>query len=173
MRSSGVTEDFITGSRTDREKFDAFCRILPLAIGNPIYHWSHLELRRIFGIQLLINAANADEIWAQANARLAQMDTWSFLEQANVEIACTTDDPADDLAEHATIAKSGLKTRVIPAYRPDGAMSVNGQGFAAYLDKLSARVGLRVNSFESLMHALIDHDHCLLPHAPRLTGGRG
>lgn len=156
MRSSGVTEDFITGSRTEKEKFDAFCKILPLAIGNPIYHWSHLELRRIFGIDLLINAANADEIWARANARLAQMDTWSFLEQANVEIACTTDDPADDLAEHAAIAKSGLKTRVIPAYRPDGAMSVNSQGFAAYLDKLSASVGFGVNSFDSLMHALID-----------------
>ncbi len=155
MRSSGVTEDFITGQRSDKEKFDAFCQILPLAIGNPIYHWSHLELRRIFGIDLLINQKSSDAIWEQANARLANMDTWSFLEQANVEIACTTDDPADDLQEHAVIAKSDLKTRVIPAYRPDSAMSINDKGFIPYLEKLSGCVGFGIDSFEALLDALI------------------
>lgn len=155
MRSSGVTEDFITGDRSPKEKFDAFCRVLPLAIGNPIYHWSHLELRRIFGIDLLVNQNNGDAIWEQANAKLECMDTWSFLEQGNVEIVCTTDDPADDLHEHAVIAKSALKTRVIPAYRPDNAMSINDKGFISYLEKLSCRVGFGIDSFQALMDALI------------------
>jgi len=156
MRSCGVTEDFITGSRPARDKFDAFCRILPLAIGNPIFHWSHLELRRLFDIDLLINARNANAIWDLANARLAAMDTWSFLEQARVDIACTTDDPADDLADHRTIAASTLKTRVIPAYRPDSAMSINAPGFQAYLGRLGDCVGAQITSFSTLIEALID-----------------
>lgn len=156
MRSSGVTEDFITGGRPAKEKFDAFCRVLPLAIGNPIVHWSHLELRRIFGIDLIINARNADAIWEAANARLATMTTWSFLEQAKVEIACTTDDPADDLAEHRAIAASALSTRVIPAYRPDCAMAINDPGFAGYLQKLGAVVGASIDSFAALIEALIE-----------------
>ncbi|MBB5189920.1 glucuronate isomerase [Silvimonas terrae] len=154
MRSAGVTEDFITGNRSDEEKFRAFCKVLPHAIGNPIYHWSHLELRRIFGIDLLINEKNAGRIWEEANAKLAPMDTWSLLEQAKVEIACTTDDPADDLLQHQEIAKSALKTRVLPAYRPDKAMRINNPGFVDYLAHLGNVAGARVDSFASLIAAL-------------------
>jgi glucuronate isomerase len=154
MRTAGVAEEFITGPRTDREKFTAFCKVLPLAIGNPIYHWSHLELRRIFGIDLLINEKNADAIWEQANAKLATMNTWTLLEQAKVEIACTTDDPADDLLQHDEIAKSGLKTRVLPAYRPDKAMRINKDGFVDYVAQLSEVSGVKINSFASMVDAL-------------------
>ena len=154
MRSAGVTEDFITGKQPDEAKFRAFCKVLSLAAGNPIYHWSHLELRRLFGIDLLINEANASKIWDQANAKLADMDTWAFLEQAKVEVACTTDDPADDLAQHAEIAASALKTRVLPAYRPDKAMRVNAPGFVDYLAHLSSVSGVKISSFESLIAAL-------------------
>ncbi|TQK11603.1 glucuronate isomerase [Herbaspirillum sp. SJZ107] len=154
MRTAGVAEEYCTGNRSDREKFDAFCKVLPLAIGNPIYHWSHLELRRIFGIDLIINEKNADAIWEQANAKLAGMDTWSFLEQAKVEIACTTDDPADDLLQHAEIANSGLKTRVLPAYRPDNAMRISKEGFADYVTRLSAVADIKIDSFASMMAAL-------------------
>ncbi len=98
MRTAGVDESLITGSASDEAKFQAFCRVLPLAAGNPIHHWCHLELKRLFGIELTINEANAAQIWEQANAKLATMDTWAFLEQAKVEIACTTDDAADDFA---------------------------------------------------------------------------
>jgi glucuronate isomerase len=154
MRTAGVAEEFCTGERSDKEKFLAFCKVLPLAIGNPIYHWSHLELRRIFGIELLINEKNAEAIWEQANARLATMDTWSLLEQAKVEIACTTDDPADDLLQHDEIAKSALKTRVLPAYRPDKAMRINNPGFVDYVAHLSAVAGVKIGSFASLMAAL-------------------
>ncbi len=154
MRSAGVPEDFITGGQPDEAKFRAFCKVLPLAIGNPMYHWCHLELRRLFGIDLTINEANASRIWDEANAKLADMDTWSLLEQSRVEVACTTDDPADDLAQHAEIAGSALKTRVLPAYRPDKAMRINHPGFVVYLGRLAEVSGVSINSFESLMAAL-------------------
>jgi glucuronate isomerase len=87
MRSAGVAEDCITGSASDEAKFHAFCRVLPLAAGNPIHHWCHLELQRIFGITHAINAASAGAIWEEANAQLAQMDCWSLLEQARVAVS--------------------------------------------------------------------------------------
>lgn len=154
MRSAGVTEDFITGTQSDEAKFRAFCKVLPLAAGNPIYHWSHLELRRLFNVDLLINEANASKIWDAVNAQLADMDTWAFLEKSKVEVACTTDDPADDLAQHAEIAASQLKTRVLPAYRPDKAMRVNAPGFIDYLAQLGNVSGIKVSSFESMIAAL-------------------
>jgi glucuronate isomerase len=154
MRTCGVSEDFITGSQSDEAKFRAFCKVLPLAIGNPIHHWSHLELRRLFDIDLNINEANAGAIWEAANARLKDMDTWAFLEQAGVEIACTTDDPADDLLQHAEIAASALKTRVLPAYRPDRAMRINREDFVQYLDHLGKVSGVAIDSFAGLIAAL-------------------
>jgi glucuronate isomerase len=154
MRTAGVSEEYCTGERTDKEKFLAFCKVLPLAIGNPIYQWSHLELRRIFNIDLIINEKNAEAIWEQANAKLATMDTWSLLEQAKVEIACTTDDPADDLLQHAEIAQSALKTRVLPAYRPDKAMRINQPGYIDYLARLGDVAGMKIDSFAGLMAAL-------------------
>jgi glucuronate isomerase len=154
MRTAGVAEEYCTGERSDKEKFLAFCKVLPLAIGNPIYHWSHLELRRIFGIDLVINEKNAEAIWEQANAKLAGMDTWTFLEQARVEIACTTDDPADDLLQHAEIAQSALKTRVLPAYRPDKAMRINNPGFPEYVAHLADVSGVKIASFAGMIDAL-------------------
>lgn len=155
MRAAGIGEDLITGSRPDKEKFEAYCRILPLAAGNPVHHFSHLELRRIFGMDAVINAKNADMIWEECNAKLAKMDTWSLLTQAKVEVACTTDDPADDLAQHAEIAKTELKTRVLPAYRPDKAMRINQAGFPEYLEKLGAAAGMKITSYATMIEALV------------------
>lgn len=169
MRSAGVSEDFITGNKTDEEKFYAFCKILPHAIGNPIYHWSHLELRRIFGIDLIINEKNAKHIWEEANAKLALMDTWSLLEQAKVEIACTTDDPADDLLQHLEIAESELKTRVLPAYRPDKAMRINKPDFIEYLSKLSQVSGITISSFTSMIEALANRVSFFHTHGARIS----
>lgn len=155
MRAAGVSEDLITGSRPDKEKFEAYCRILPLAAGSPVHHFSHLELRRIFDMDAVINAGNAERIWEEGNAKLAQMDTWSLLTQAKVEVACTTDDPADDLAQHAEIAKTDLKTRVLPAYRPDKAMRINQAGFPEYLEKLGSVAGVSVTSYATMIEALV------------------
>lgn len=162
MRSAGVDEAFITGPASDEDKFLAFCRVLPLAAGNPIHHWSHLELQRLFGVSLTINAANAPRIWQQANERLAGMDCWDFLKQAKVEVACTTDDPADDLARHDAIAASALTTRVLPAYRPDQAMRLNREELPAYLKQLSSVSSIAVSDFASLVEALarrVDYFH--------------
>lgn len=154
MRSAGVPEDCITGTQSDEAKFLAFCAVLPLAAGNPIYHWCNLELQRIFGIDLTINAANASRIWEQANARLAHMNSWTLLEQAKVEVACTTDDPVDDLAQHGEIARSGLSTRVLPAFRPDAAMRINRPGFTGYLVTLGSVTGMKIARYGDLVAAL-------------------
>lgn len=156
MRSAGVSEDFITGTQSDEAKFLAFCRVLPLAAGNPIYHWCHLELQRLFGINLTVNAINAPRIWEQANARLATMTCWTLLEQAKVEVACTTDDPVDDLAQHEVIARSELSTRVLPAFRPDAAMRINRPGFVEYLATLGSVTGARIARYADLVAALAD-----------------
>lgn len=154
MRTAGVSEELITGKASDRDKFDAYCRIMPLLAGNPIYHWSHLELKRLFGIDLDINARNAPAIWDAANAALDKLDAWALLDQAKVEIACTTDDPADVLDLHAAIADSPLTTRVLPAYRPDAAMRINAPAFGDYLGKLAAVSGHAITDFETLVAAL-------------------
>lgn len=154
MRSAGVDEHLVTGAASDEDKFKAFCSVLPLAAGNPIHHWSHLELQRLFDIDLTINARNASHIWQAANSRLAELDCWDFLRQAKVEVACTTDDPADDLLQHAELAASGLSTRVLPAFRPDQAMRINRAELPGYLRKLSEVSGVQVNSFRTLVEAL-------------------
>ena len=154
MRACGVPERMITGDAGDREKFQAFCRILPLAAGNPILHWSHLELKRLFGIDAVINAETGPRLWDEANERLAGMDAWSFLTQVRVEVSCTTDDPADDLNSHEELARSALTTRVLPAYRPDKAMRIEAAGFPAYLERLGRAANVEVTGFASLVRAL-------------------
>lgn len=155
MRAAGISEELITGKAPDRDKFNAFCRILPLAAGNPVHHFCHLELFRIFGIDAAINEKNAARIWEEGNAKLAAMNTWSLMEQAKVEVACTTDDPADDLAVHEAIAGTGLKTKVLPAYRPDKAMRINNDAFPAYLERLGQAAGMPVSTFAAMLEALI------------------
>ena len=103
MRMAGVSERLITGDAGDREKFIAYCSVLPQAIGNPVHHWSHLELRRIFGVDTIINEKNAPGLWDAINRRLEAIDAWGFLEQAKVETLCTTDEPSDDLKSHAEL----------------------------------------------------------------------
>ena len=154
MRTAGVPERLITGDADDREKFLAFCRVLPQAIGNPVHHWCHLELKRLFQIDSAINEANASALWNAANARLESMDAWSFLEQSKVEVACTTDDPADDLADHAALARSTLKTRILPTFRPDRAMRINDENFAEYLERLGNVASIKITSFATLIDAL-------------------
>ncbi|MGB8681740.1 MAG: glucuronate isomerase [Candidatus Binatus sp.] len=154
MRMARMSERLITGDAGDREKFIAFCSVLPQAIGNPVYHWSHLELRRIFDIDTVINEKNAPDLWDEVNRRLATIDAWSFLDQAKVEILCTTDDPADDLKAHAELAQSGLRTRVLPSFRPDRAMAINDPRFAAYLATLGGVTGTQITSFANLIAAL-------------------
>jgi glucuronate isomerase len=158
LRSAGVNEDLITGATTsDYDKFLAYCRIVPQLVRNPLHHWSHLELRRYFGIDLLINEANAPKIWELANVRLATaaLTTHGILTSNKVAVVCTTDDPADSLEHHVAIAKSGLTTRVYPTFRADKLMAVAAPAvFNGWCDQLAARAGAEVDSLPALLDAL-------------------
>jgi glucuronate isomerase len=157
LRAAGVPERLITGDATDYEKFLVYARTVPQLVRNPLHHWSHLELRRYFGIDLLINEANAPKIWEHANAALAkpELSVHGILKKFKVRVVCTTDDPADDLAHHVAIAKSGLGTRVYPTFRPDKALLVNDPAtFNAWCSQLGARSGIEVKNFTTFLEAL-------------------
>ncbi|MDE3084894.1 MAG: glucuronate isomerase [Verrucomicrobiota bacterium] len=158
MRTNGVPEDYVTGAKTsDYDKFLAYARAVPHTLRNPLYHWSHLELRRYFGIDLVINEANAPKIWKLANAKLAkpELSVHGILKKFKVAVVCTTDDPTDDLAHHVTIKKSKLATKVYPAFRPDKALGVgNPTAFNPWCDKLGERAGVDVRDLSSFLDAL-------------------
>ena len=139
MRASGVPERFVTGETDFREKYDHFAAIMPGLVGNPIYHWSHLELKRFFGVDELLNAQTANTIWDKANACLQSPEgaARALITSSNVRALCTTDDPADDLKYHRLLAQDdsfGVKVR--PTFRPEKALNVADPGFAAYLTRL-------------------------------------
>lgn len=155
MRSDGVAERLCTGDASPREKFDAWCAAIPHTLGNPLYHWSHLELKRYFGIDEIISPRTADRIWQQANERLAGMRVHDILAANKVAVICTTDDPADSLADHARIAKLGIKTKVYPTFRPDKALGVNHPpAWNAWIEKLGGEARLAIKSFDDLLAAL-------------------
>ena len=157
MRSNGVEEKYITGDATDREKFQKWAETMPKLIGNPLYHWSHLELQRYFGYTGYLNGDTAEEVWNLCNEKLHQdsMSVRNLIRQSNVTLICTTDDPADTLEWHQKIAAdSSFEVKVLPAWRPDKAMNVEKPDFAAYIAKLSAASGLEIKDFASLKAAL-------------------
>lgn len=162
MRSNGIAEDFCTGTADEYDKFLAYCRTVPAALRNPLYHWSHLELKRYFGIDTLISEKTAPDIWATANAQIVAPDfsAKTILNRFHVAVVCTTDDPADALDHHLQIAASGLPTRILPTYRPDKALTVdNPDVFNPWCDKLAAAAGIDCNSFASLVDALRKRHH--------------
>src|SRR5437588_7444456 len=123
MRANGVDERYCTGDASPEEKFQAWARTVPHTLRNPLYHWTHLELKRFFGIQTLLNETTAKEIWDEANAKLASLPVQQILESNRVAVVCTTDDPTDSLEQHRRIRKSGhLSACVYPAFRPDKAL---------------------------------------------------
>ena len=158
MRAASINEDLITGKNTsDYDKFLAYCSVVPSLLRNPLHHWSHLELRRYFGIDLLIDEANAPQIWKLANAGLAKpaLTTHGILTSNKVAVVCTTDDPADTLEHHIAIAQSGLTTRVYPTFRADKLMAVGAPAvFNAWADTLAACADVDVNSLVALLDAL-------------------
>lgn len=157
MRAAGVAEDRITGNAADREKFRAFASVMPALIGNPIYHWSHLELQRGFGVSEPLTADNADKIYDQCNEILKGFSARALMRKFNVRAICTTDDPVDDLRFHDQIAaETGMEIRVLPAFRPDRAVNIDKEGFAAYIRSLSQTVGRRLTSTEAVADALCE-----------------
>ena len=158
MRCAGVAEKYITGTETtDYEKFCKWAEVIGKGIGNPLYHWSHLELRAYFGYQGALSAKTADEVWNLCNEKL-QSEGYSargLIAMSNVETVCTTDDPIDTLEWHQKIlADASMKTNVLPAWRPDKAVNIEKPDYPDYLAKLAATSGIEIKTFEDLKKAL-------------------
>ncbi len=157
MRANAVPERFVTGGASYREKFDRYAAIMPRLIGNPIYHWSHLELKRFFGIDELLNSTTADDVWDRANAVLRGENgsARALIRSSNVRALCTTDDPADDLPYHRLLAAdTSFDVRVLPTFRPEKALNIADPGYPAYLQKLVAAAGLSIRTIDDVKQAL-------------------
>lgn len=157
MRANGVGERYCTGDTEPREKFLAWARTVPYTLRNPLYHWTHLELRRYFGITELLDEHSGPRIWDQTREMLRTpgLSVHGILKRFNVRALCTTDDPADDLAHHRQIAVSGLETKVYPAFRPDKALAVDQPAaFNAWVDRLGAVANVSIERLPDLLDAL-------------------
>ena len=163
MRANGVSEEFCTGSAEPYDKFLAWARTVPQTVRNPLFHWTHLELLRYFGIDELLNEASAPRIWAQANERLKsdELSISGIFSRFKVRAVCTTDDPTDDLAYHTEIAASGLPTKVLPTFRPDRVLEIDQTAqFNSWVDKLAAASNNSIGNFADLLAALHQrHDY--------------
>ncbi|HNX14815.1 MAG TPA: glucuronate isomerase [Oscillospiraceae bacterium] len=156
MRINGVDEDLITGKADDFTKFQAWADTIQHAIGNPLYHWTHLELARYFDIDYPLTVSNCEYVYRECSERLQTPDMLpqNIVSRSNVVAICTTDDPADDLRYHAVLAKSDFDTKVLPTFRPDRAAQIDKPGFRDYIEKLSAISGVKINNFTGLCDAL-------------------
>ncbi|WP_085680387.1 glucuronate isomerase [Limosilactobacillus reuteri] len=158
MRANGILEDLITGDGDDYEKFLAWAGTIEKAVGNPVYEWTHLELRRFFGIDEPLTRKNAPEVWKKANELLQTEDfkPRNLIKLSNVKAVCTTDDPASDLHYHKLLKRDERKNgfRTLPAMRPDNLIQINKPTFAEYIKKLSEVSGVEINSFRDLIKAM-------------------
>ncbi|MCL1952710.1 MAG: glucuronate isomerase [Oscillospiraceae bacterium] len=158
MRSCGVSEALITGDAAGREKFKAWAACMPKLIGNPLYHWAHLELQRFFGCHDVLNETTAQAIWDECNMLIGGggFTPRELIERSDVRALCTTDDPADSLEYHQALAKEEMSFRVLPAFRPDKALSIEQPGFLPWLTQLEQAAGQPVRSFHDLRLALAE-----------------
>jgi len=158
MRANGVDEAYITGDAPDREKFQKWAETLELAIGNPLYHWSHLELRRYFGYEGVLNGDTAQEVWELCNQKLQEpgMSARNLIANSGVTLVCTTDDPADSLEWHQQLAQdSSFPVKVLPAWRPDAAMGLERPEYLDYLQRLGQAAGVEIRTYGDLKKALL------------------
>lgn len=157
MRTNGVDEKYITGDASDREKFQKWAETMPKLIGNPLYHWSHLELRYYFGYQGNLNADTAEEVWNLCNEKLrsSEFSVRNLIRMSNVKLICTTDDPVDSLCWHKKIREDdSFEVKVLPAWRPDKACNIEKPDFADYINKLAEVSGVEITDFAALMTAM-------------------
>lgn len=155
MRAFGISEEYITGNASDEEKFMKWASVVPYTIRNPLFHWTHLELRRYFGIEQLLKPETAHSIYHQCNEALTgeEFGCRSLLTSMQVESLCTTDDPADDLTFHQAVHNSDFKTLVLPTFRPDRLYAIESDQYLSYIDRLGEIVGFEINTFDELLEA--------------------
>lgn len=157
MRTLGINEQFITGNASDQDKFEKWAYTLPYTMRNPLYHWSQLELSRYFGVEDLLTSSNAKDIYQKTSAILQEeyFRARGLLEQMNVEVVCTTDDPIDSLEHHSAYLSQNQQVGMYPAFRPDKSFAIeNPLAYKSYLEKLENVSGIQINSFDSLIEAL-------------------
>ncbi|MCK4422610.1 MAG: glucuronate isomerase [Candidatus Omnitrophica bacterium] len=158
MRANGVDEKFCTGDASDQEKFRQWARTVPYTIRNPLYHWTHLELKRYFGIEgRLLNPQTGEEIYQECSEKLKtpEFSVKNLMRKMKVKIACTTNDPLEDLASHKALAEDGFEIKVLPTFRPDKAISaLNSKAYNDYLDRLSQTADIDIKDYASLVQAL-------------------
>ena len=162
MRTNGIDERYITGNASDWEKFEKWAETMPYAMRNPLYHWTHLELRRAFGVDTLLKPETARAIYEECTAKLRtpEYSARGLMKKFNVEVVCTTDDPVDRLEHHISLKKEGFRTKVLPTWRPDKAMAVeNPSAFRAYIEQLSQVSDVSISRFADVIDALqVRHD---------------
>ena len=156
MRSNGIAEEFCTGNRSDREKFQKFAETMPYLLRNPMYHWSHLELARYFGIDdLLLSGNTAEEIWHRTGRVLQSgLSAQKLMTDSNVIASCTTDDPIDSLEHHKALAEEGFAVKILPTWRPDKAMAIDRDFWNSYLDQLGEVTDRTIASYPMLIEAI-------------------
>lgn len=155
MRANGIDEIFVTGTvTTKKEKFLKWAETVPYTLRNPLFHWTHLELKRYFNIDDLLQPSTAESIYESTNAVLEHKTPAQLLEDMKVEVICTTDDPVDDLKHHKEIANKGFYTKVFPTFRPDALLFITKENFITYINKLSNCVGFSIDSLDDLLKAI-------------------
>lgn len=172
IRSNGIPEEEITGSADDRTKFQRFAEMLPKAIGNPMFHWNHLELKRYFGYDGILNGETAEEVWQLCNKKLSEdnMSVCSIIEKTNVKMIGTTDDPVDSLEWHKKIAESGCCTaKVVPSFRPDKAVNIDKAGFCDYIKALSTAAETEIKTASDVKAALTKRLDFFCEHGCKAT----
>ena len=180
MRACGVEEKYITGSADDKDKFFKWAGIMPKLIGNPIYQWAHMELRKYFGYDGVLCPDTAQEVWNVCNSKLKSMGAQDFITESNVKVICTTDDPIDSLEYHDAIRQENLGFQVLPTWRPDKILNIDSDGFSDYLTKLAdvcqmditdidtlkKALKLRMNHFASMGCVISDHSLAFVMYQP-------
>lgn len=181
MRCHGIEEKYITGDASDHDKFLKFADALSYAIGNPMYHWCHLELRKYFGYEGVLNSDTAEDVWNLCNEKLKSMSARQLIRDSHVTHLCTTDDPADSLEWHEKMMQDPtMPCKVMPAWRPDKAMGIEKDDYVSYLQKLEKAAGKKITSFDELVQVLhermdffatrgchvSDHGMDMIPYAP-------
>ncbi|RYE21871.1 MAG: glucuronate isomerase [Sphingobacteriales bacterium] len=163
MRANGVNEAYVTGNKSDWEKFEKWAETMPYTLRNPLYHWTHLELQRYFGIHALLSPATAKHIYDDCSAKLLspEYSVRGLIKKSNVEVICTTDDPLDSLEHHQRIKSSGAEVKILPTFRPDNAMNAdNMEVLNIYIDKLEEVTNVSADSYDNYLKALkLRHDY--------------
>ncbi|MDD2980100.1 MAG: glucuronate isomerase [Hespellia sp.] len=155
IRSNGVNEKYVTGNASDREKFQKWAETLEVAIGNPVYHWSHLELKKYFGYDRCLNGETAEEVWNLCNEKLQNgLTVRKMIQMSNVEVICTTDDPVDSLKWHRKLKEEDYEVKVLPTWRPDKAMNIEKEDYLDYLECLEEVSGIQIRDYQDLLDVL-------------------